>query len=416
MIEPYDWQHEYLQHVEDRFGWWAGVGCGKTIMALWLAKMRGAKHVLILCKKDLVYNWEVWAERIGIKVTVVSKEQFKKAVKERGVEDLPEADCVIIDEAHYWAMYTSQLFKCTIAYLTHNKPKIIWLLTGTPYMSSPWNLFSMKMLLGKNMNWYEFRKEFFVSIKMGPRFIWQPRKDRETVDKIVNGFDTIGRTMLLEDNVNMPPILEPVEFFQLTSSQIKAIRGIDDILPIQVINKRYQIENGTLKGDEYTPHATFTSDKFDRACDIIQQEGRIAVVCRHTLEINRFHDFIVANMPEKKVVLLTGATKDKAAEVEVIRQNPDDQFVILINGGVSEGYGLETVPYILFYSMTYALKDWVQLRGRLARGKEVEQQKSLTYHRLIVGGPKSVDMAVHENIITKNRDFQVELFNKDYET
>ena len=113
-IELYKHQEEfvYKHHKKHLLAW--EVGSGKTLAAIASADIQGF-DILVVCPKSLKDQWESEIEKFSERpedYKVMTKEEFKKFHK-----DLRYFNFVIIDEAHNFANYKSQLHKSMIWYL-----------------------------------------------------------------------------------------------------------------------------------------------------------------------------------------------------------------------------------------------------------------------------------------------------------
>jgi superfamily II DNA or RNA helicase len=162
----------------------------------------------------------------------------------------------------------------------------------------------------------------------------------------------------------------------------------------------FQILNGSLKSDGYSEDKYFKCEKFDRSLELIEENDKIAVICRHTLELERFRDTI----KDRRVFILNGQTPKEERDKLIQEFNNSDKCVILIQAKVCEGYNLYT-PVMMFYSMDWGLVEWTQMIGRPVR---LDNLKSVVYINLVY--KDTVDEAVYENVVIKKQEFQSEIY------
>lgn len=370
-----------------------GTGTGKTATAIRLAE-HNAKTCLVICPKSVAVNWEretkIWSVE-ACRYTIVTKETFR-----RDWQKLPKCDAVIVDEAHFVANYKSQLYKSLAGYLKHYEIRYIWLLTASPYLSSAWNIYSLANLLGHNWNWMKFKMAFFYDIRMGRRTV--PKQKVGIENKLAALVNQIGTTKKLEECIDMPEETESYEYFSLTDAQRKVIESLPDITPIVRYSKIFQIVNGTLKSDGYTEDIVVGGEKMDRVLEIIQENKKLAVICRHLLEIKTLARLI----NNKKIFIISGSTENRQEVIDEVERT--DDCVVIISAGVSEGYNMSSVKFMVFYSLSYSWKDFIQMKGRI---KRINKPQSVVYLYLMV--QKTIDEAVFDNIRMK-RDFDIAIY------
>src|SRR3990167_5304209 len=115
------------------------MGTGKTRVAIEWVKQNKFKQVVIICPKALRENWKREAERWGLDPLhyfIFSKEEFRKLWAK-----IAWTEAIIVDEAHYFAGIKSAMTKSLMHFLKKNKVSNILLLTGTPYLSTPFNVY-----------------------------------------------------------------------------------------------------------------------------------------------------------------------------------------------------------------------------------------------------------------------------------
>ena len=312
-------------------------------------------------------------------------------------------DTVIVDEAHYFAGQKSQMSKSLRAYIKHHKIKNVYLLTATPYMSTPWNIHTLGAILGKDWHYWKFKQAFFVDVNMGGRLVPIIRKGIEpAIAKLVA---TLGSTVRMTDCVDVPEQIYQTEYFDLTKEQETAIEELEDINYISRWTKIHQICGGSLKGDGYTEDQFYKSEKFDRLIDLCKEHKKLVVVCRYNNEVERIKQKLVDL--KLGVVPITGKTKDKHKLIKTAEAA--DQCVVVANAACSEGYELPSFPVMVFYSYDFSLKNYIQMTGRILRANKVKKN---VYLSLIVKG--TIDEDVYKCIQSKN-DFDLHIYGKERE-
>lgn len=376
-------------------------GTGKTLASLGLCYQNG-KDPLIICPKSLKEKWHRDAtmflnERGGTHMPpgIVSKEEFR-----RDWNTLPHYDALVFDEGHYFSGMKSQMHKAALAYIRKHNPEIILIPTATPYMSTPWNIYSLAAILGHHWSYMDFKHEFFDDRYLGSRTIpvVKDNIERQIAERVAR----IGSTVRLEDCADVPEQMFEKELFALTKAQIKAKENIkkEETNPVVKFLKSHQIDCGTLKGNEYVPDQFFEADKNARILDLCEEHLKIAIVCRYNLQI----DLLAGELKKKgkNVFVIRGDVKDRDAVVTAVENSKE--AIVLIQAACSEGYELPSVGVIAFASLSNSYKDYKQMQGRFLR---INALKKNVFVHLITAG--SVDEAVFASIM-KKQDFSFAIY------
>jgi len=381
-------------------------GTGKTIGALGLV-FKNCKSFLVICPKGLKTGWEraiaSYISETGndkpIDYLVITKETFR-----RDYDTLPAYDGVINDEIHYFLGTKSAMMKSLRSYLKKHDTIYRYFLTGTPYRSTPMDIYVLSSLLGQKQNYWSFFNRFFVNVQMGSRMVPLVRPNIE--DEVAKITRALGNTVKLSDCIDMPPQTFSEEFFPLTSHQKKAIDELEDILPVQRYTKIHQICGGTLKGDEYVPHTVIPSNKQKRLVEFCGEVDRVIVVCRYNLEIGNLAEKLSAAYPQKLIRVINGAIEDKQAVLDELSASPDSRYVLLVNAKISEGWQLQNCSHMVFYSYDFELKNKIQMEARITR---IDAPRPTYY--LALTTKDTIDESVSRSL--KNKEtFHVKIYNE----
>jgi hypothetical protein len=206
-------QEKYASGYKDKAFWVHEGGTGKTICgAVWLRDGRDT-DALVICPKRVVKKWGDTLKKWGTCSTVISKDQFKKGIKDGSL--LKRWSAIIVDEADEFAspLFTKDRSQLSTALYTlvktYDMP--IALLTATPIRSSPWNLHSLLCYLGDYTDYKAWRKEFFYlqypdeyQYKFLDRPAYFPNEEWRTQIRAV--LEQKADIVLLRDCVdNLPP-------------------------------------------------------------------------------------------------------------------------------------------------------------------------------------------------------------------
>jgi len=417
-MQLYQHQQKVLELNKEKYLLAMDTGTGKSLTAIELAKKNNCKRVLLICPKALKEKWNRDLIRYEVKGSplVLSKEEFSRKWTE-----VPEPDCVIVDEAHFFSGMTSAMYKNLLKFLKKHNVKFIWLLTATPYLSTPWNIYALANLLGNSWSYMRFKDMFFENSYITTGKVGDDgKRELRAIPKIKKGIEgeiarlvnKIGFTIKIDECVDVPDQVYEIEQFPLTKDQKDLIKKVklEDINPIVVFTKIHQVENGTLKGNEYVEDVTVDSLKNERILDFIQTNKKVAIVCRYNLQVKQLKNLIEKEYPNKKVFTITGEVKNRDEIVQEVERL--DECVVIINASCSEGYELPSIGLILFASMSFSYKDYKQICGRFLRINKLK--KNVFIHLVTTNGDdKSVDEAVYESIMNK-QDFHMEIFAEEY--
>ncbi|MCL5071559.1 MAG: DEAD/DEAH box helicase family protein, partial [Actinobacteria bacterium] len=351
----YSHQQKIIELNPHRFLLAHATGTGKTITAIRLAE-KNSDNALVICPKSIKKQWQEQIKRFGekkIKWQILSKEEFRKLWK-----NLERYDCIIYDEFHFFANATSQLHRAAYNYSKRHNPTYIYGLTATPYLSSMMNLYAEERLLGRKPSWHEYQLKYFQQVRMGSRLIplQKPHLEKEAASIIKK----MGDVVKLDDCIDLPEQIFETEYFDLTKEQYKAIKELNEIVPIVKWTKTHQLCGGSLKGDGYTKDTYFENNKIPRLLEICQQHDRIVIVCRYNLEVDRIYEAITQNLPHQ-AVKITGKVKDR--HEELVRANNAEKSIIIVNAACSCGWEAPDFGLMVFYSYDFSLVNYLQMIG-----------------------------------------------------
>jgi superfamily II DNA or RNA helicase len=411
-MKYYEHQREIIDQDPKKTGLWLGCGSGKTRIALALAKGK----TLVICKKTQREdkNWEKEVEKMGINLdlTVISKEDFR-----RDAEKLPKFDTIIGDEAHSllgvtpqmkWVKReqvpsTSQLFEKLRWYVNHHKPERIYLATAT-IVKSPFTVWAAGVILkGWPMDtYYKFRSIYYIKLPMPGREVYAPRKEKKIKDRLAQVVRNLGPVGRLEDYYDVPEQTFKNEYVELTTDQKKRLSTIelDFTDPLVAAGKIHQIENGVLTGDEYNCPEVFKNNKTERLVEYAYEFPRMVVFIKYTMQIEETKKAL-----EKegfKVYVMNGKTKDRGELLNELKGS--QEYILLVQASISEGWELPECPVMIFMSRTFSLVDYTQGIGRILRSNNLK--KNLYINLITKGG---VDERVDDSLNNK-QDFDAALY------
>lgn len=415
-------QQQIVDMDPKKTGLFLGTGSGKTRTALCLAK----KKTLVICPKTQKEdrNWEREAQeaKISVDLTVVSKETFRKIAN-----TLHKFDTIIVDEAHTclgatpnvrWRNRqpipkTSQLFEALCEYIERHSPERVYLVTAT-IVKSPMTVWAAAKVLGQEMNFYQFRDQFYTKLPTQGREIFVPKmskQHKELLAKFVQGLGYVGR---LQDYVDVPEQSYKTIYVGLSDKQKRRIKELETEFPdpIVKVGKQHQVENGVLSSDEFNDPEEFDTEKVEKLLELAVEFPRLVVFARYTAQIAQIRKILTAE--GYKVLVLDGSTKDREKLFQ--EANLTEECIVLVQCQISAGWQLgktkehpEYFDYdvMVFMSMDFSVVNRIQAEGRILRGDNIK--KNLYIDIVTRGG---VDQAVHRSIRQK-KDFDEKLYIKE---
>jgi hypothetical protein len=341
---------------------WEG-GVGKTIAGCLWIKDGKDEDAYVICPKRVAKKWEKALTDWGTKATVLTKNEFKNHIFTK------KPTAIVYDEADEFAspLFTPQRSGLTEkAYNLYKewKPETL-LLTATPVRSTPWNLHTLLCLSGTYIDWKKWRSAFFVLTKrpymarMGwvPKTGWQ-KKLRPLLEKACD-------IVLLSDCVGvLPPLYE--EKVTITSPEFKAERW------------------------DYSFADEHRHEQINKPSKIIEigKEYRKVIVVAHYVE--QVQELKKQLSKDRQTFAIWGKVKDQEKIIEQAQESEECFFIVQASLGA--GFDGNQFSAVIFASMSYAVRDFVQMKFRVRR---IHDLHPVAMYYLIGG---RCDQAVLKNI------------------
>lgn len=392
-MELYQHQQDLIKKSPKYMGLWWETGTGKSLALIELIK-KNKVATLLVCPKSIKERWK--RDTVGLSVVVATKEEFR-----RGHGRLSSFNALVIDECHAFANPRSQMHKACISWLKKNSPDYVWLASATPYRSSPWNAYALANILGHRLNWRFFRDKYFAERYLGHRIIYVPKETEESKKELSQFLGSIGNTVRLDDCVDMPEAVFEYEIVPLTAKEKNQIEELDEVNPAVRYSKIHQIENGTLKGNEFLRDLILPDNKkIQRIRELAEEAPKLAVFAKYRLQVESIADDL--KTAGFRVFCLTGDTKDSD---QVIREAEEaEEAVIIISCDKAEGYELPSFKTVVYASLPWSMPNYLQSLGRFRRINVISR---VCYTILISDG--EVDKAVKKSL-DKKLDFNIKLY------
>lgn len=197
----------------------------------------------------------------------------------------------------------------------------------------------------------------------------------------------------------------------MTPDQKKKLKQMeDDFIPaITRYTKSHQLSGGTMKGDEFNlPKDDFKSNKFERAMELVGATDKLIIVSRYNMEINMLFREIKKRFKNdiKFVYFINGDTPSEERDKIIQKCRQLDNFVLIVNAALSEGWECPEVETMVFYSHSWSLKDYLQMKARIQR---INDLRPRTYVHLLV--QDMIDEDVYKSLLSKE-DFLIKIYAK----
>ena len=366
-------QQDFLDRSPDKcLLIWEG-GVGKTVAAaVWLHDGRD-EDALVVCPKRIVKKWQDTLKEWDTKATVLSKDDFKK-------QPIKHWSALVIDEADEFAsplflkgrsQLSAQMYELIRAY---DMPTL--LLTATPIRSTPWNLHTLLCFYGTYIDWKKWREEFFT-LESRPFVQWKawfPKSDWRT--RIRPHLEKYADIVLLKDCVSdLPPIQESV--MELPLRKWTALKDLD-----------------------VTPTARFVAEhkyeqelKLSEILAIGKEYRKVLVVAYYVEQIEALNKQL---SKDRETFMVHGSVRNQEELLEQAQRS--DECYLIVQASLGAGFDADTFSCIVFVSMSYKVRDFVQMKYRVRR---IHNLHPVQYYYLLGG---RCDKQVYEKI-QEGRDF-----------
>ncbi len=419
-VPLYEIQKTIIQDDKKYTGIFLGVGVGKTLPALALARGK----TLVICPKQQMLDktWEKNNEKFKLKkdLTVINYDMFW-----RTPEKWEQYETLILDEAHrafgvlpelrqrnrVQIPKTSKTFEAILQYINKYRPDRFYLCTATP-MGKPMNVWAIAKLFGKQWNFFEFRQTFYFPTMMGRRQLWIPRKDEATLRRLALAVQRMGYTGSIQDFWDLPEQTHIEVSIPLSDEQEKALKKLheDEADPMVRRSRMRTIENGVLYGKKVETMSEkedrmvkntvlFKNGKIDYIIERAQEFPKMFVFAGYTAQVEAIATALREEGHEVKTV--TGQTKDRGTifdEMETMEKG-----IIVVASQICEGYRVPSAPCMIFASKSNRFVHFTQGVGRILDGQHLK--KNLYIHLIV---PEGADEDCHKAIM-EGKDFEERL-------
>jgi len=369
----YEWQKKFLNEPNDRALLCCEAGTGKSHVAgEWARQQNRYIKPVIFCPKQIVPDW---GKRMGgTAVSIFTPQSILKLP----LPDYPT--CIIVDEADAFA---SPLFlptkrsKCAeklYNYIKQNPQAHVLLLTATPVRSTPWNLHTLLVYMGKYIPFKEWREKYFYLDQ--PRYMsrpgYFPRPGwQKQMQEVIDSNATVA---LMKDMVDeLPP--ETYEIIKLKS-------------PTYVENEEWEAAKQFVED-----HLLEQTEKHKEVAKISKGYRKVVLVVHYRQQIDELYKKLSS---ERETFVLDGRTTDVERVIADAESSSECYFII--QSSVGAGFEIPSFSCMIFASQSYSVRNFVQMKARIRR---INALKPVIYYHLLGG---KCDKMIFESI-KEGKDF-----------
>lgn len=367
----YLWQNKFLNEPNDYALLCAEAGTGKSHTAGEWVKQRGRDCVpVVFCPKQITSDW---AKRTPSAFIFTPQTILKESLPQR-----PSA--IIVDEADAFA---SPLFlptkrsKCAeklYNYIKANPQAHVLLLTATPVRSTPWNLHTLLVYMGRYIDFKEWRTKYFYLDQ--PRYMSRP-----------GYFPRPGWQKMMQEVID-------------SNATVALMKDMVDELPPET----YEIIR--LKPPTYEKNEEWEAAKQFVEDHLLEQGGKIKEIARMSKGYRKI--VIIAHYRsqidsltkelsrERETFVLDGRTTD--VERVISSAESSDECYFIIQSSVGAGFEIPSFSCMVFASQSYSVRNFVQMKARIRR---INALKPVIYYHLLGG---RCDKMIYDSI-AEGKDF-----------
>lgn len=453
-VEPWAHQRQAIEEakLKEAFALFFEQGTGKTSCLINILRHKTEQDgnfpsTLILCPAIVIENWKRelhvhWPELPESDIVCLTGSSFKRLCDmERFVDVKPrrvvitnyealymlkltqkllswKPECVVLDESHKIKELSSKRTKRCIA--LGNTARYRYLLTGTPILNGPMDIFSQFVFLDKGVtfgdNFWSFRSQYFIDHNARrPKQTyfpdWHPREG--AYEEINKKIYTKALRVLKKDCLDLPPLVRQTIEVEMTGEQLEVYKAMESDavsyfrstvtsadLAIKKALRLQQIVSGHVTDDDGNVQRFTDNSRLDALNEIIQNIGPSHKIIIWACFKQNYVDIReLLNKRKISFVELTGDTDpaDRQAAVDFFTRG---QARVLIGNPSSAGIGVNLVEasYSIYYSRNFSLEADLQSEARNYRGGS-ERHQSIT--RIDIVARQTVDETVLEALKNK---------------
>ncbi|MCX7928943.1 MAG: DEAD/DEAH box helicase [Patescibacteria group bacterium] len=450
----YEHQKKAVEVARDKneFALFFDMGTGKTLTMLEILKTKYAENAgyktLIVCPLAVVYNWKneiakftSFAEdtvvleggnmqksstlyKTNKNIVIVNIDSFSRGDFWKAAYNW-SPDILVIDESHLVKTYNSSRSKNL--FFVAKRTKYRYILTGTPILNSPLDVFQQfKILdLGKTFgeNFFAFRSQYFydANSKWSGRSNyfpnWVPIKEKfpELSEKIYQK----GMRVLKSQCLDLPEIVYQNLEVQMTKEQLQIYKQMKDNLiafidsndgktsdvavakvALTKILRLQQIVSGHITLDDGTVRRLDCSTRLNALETTLDTvlPNKIIIWAQFKYDYKILEEFL--NNKGYKYVKLTGdcSAKDKQDSIDVFNNSSDVNIIIANQASGGTGINLTSASYDITWSRGFNLGNYLQSHDRNYRlGSEIHEKIT----KISIIAVNSIDELITKKLLLK---------------
>jgi len=351
----YSWQTKFLNEPNNYALLCAEAGTGKSHVAgEWVKQLDRIKNPVVFCPKQIVGDWS--------KRTPTASVYTPQTILKESLPHQPSA--IIVDEADAFA---SPLFlptkrsKCAerlYNYIRQNPQAHVLLLTATPVRSTPWNLHTLLVYMGRYIPFKDWRDKYFYLDQ--PRYMSRPGYfPRPGWQKMMQEvIDSNATVALMKDMVNeLPP--ETYEIIKLKP-------------PTYEKNEEWEASKQFVED-----HLLEQGGKAKEVKRLARGYRKVVVVAHYRQQIDELYKELSS---ERETFVLDGRTTN--VERVIADAEASDECYFIIQSSVGAGFEIPSFSCMVFTSQSYSVRNFVQMKARIRR---INALKPVIYYHLLGG-------------------------------
>ena len=389
------------------------MGLGKTAQAVVAARDLDLKKILVICPASVKYNWkkeiDKWAPGQYISIVEDGKSiipdfnytliNYDLIHRKKIFLQLIQRhyDLIICDEAHYIKNNSAKRTKC-VYYPRGLKDRTdrVWLLTGTPVLNRPAELFShLKALVPERLGPYTSFKRYgerYCAAYEG-RWGWD-YSGASNLDELagrLNGF------MLRRLKKDVLPELPDKTYQTITLPPLGALKGL-----AEKERREYAKEKEGILGELATIRRQSGLAKLPQVTEhirnVLEEKEKIVVFAYHRDVIASLQTVLSEFSP----VCITGSTPGKTRQEAVETFRKDPKCRVFIGQIEAAGTGIDGLQDVCD-TVIFAELTWVpgQIHQAIDRCHRIGQKNPVLVQFLIV--ESSIDETIAESISKKQK-------------
>lgn len=455
-IQPWKHQLDAIQRAKTipNFALFFEQGCGKTAALINILRQKYEtagiiKPTLILCPLIVVENWrreflahsKIPDERIIPLTGPQGNRRFQflrpltvgrdliavtnyEAMQMEGLfADIMEwkPEILVLDESHKCKDIQAKRTKKVIKISDQAEHK--YLLSGTPILNSPMDLFSQFRILDGGAtftsNFFVFRSMYFVDKNRGagkqnyfPN--WVPQ--RGSLEKINTAISPVSMRVTKAQCLDLPPLVKQVLHVEMSEDQARMYKEMkEDFITylkgkacvatmamtkalrlMQIVSGYVKLEDETQVSIKDTPRMAVLRELLES----IAHEHKVivwAVFKENYVQIRKVCESLKLGYVE-----LTGDTApgNRQAAVDAFHSQARVRVLIGHPGSGGIGVNLTAASYCIFFSRNFSLENDLQAEARNHRGGS-EIHDKIT--RIDLVAPKTIDELVMKSLANKEK-------------